>query len=125
MATKLNQPYYNILRHYYTGISLGTKPVDVRNTGIKQTFWAPIGRAQIVVIGQTVPKIEVIINGKKQEFPISKSIFQRDYKIDISRFIEDGKNTIVFLPAACPLKMYVELVEKYPTSKNMSIFLDD
>ena len=29
MATKLNQPYYNILRHYYTGISLGTRPVLV------------------------------------------------------------------------------------------------
>ena len=28
MATKLKQPYYNILRHYYSGISLGTIPRD-------------------------------------------------------------------------------------------------
>ena len=57
LATKMNQPYYNILRHYYTGISLGTKPVEVKNEPIKQSFWAPIGRAQVVIIGQVAPKI--------------------------------------------------------------------
>ena len=54
------------------------------------------------------------INGKKQDFSINKGLFQRETKIDISRMIEDGPNSIVFYPAACPLKMYVELVEKYP-----------
>ena len=29
MSIKLKQPYYNILRHYYTGINLGTMPVTV------------------------------------------------------------------------------------------------
>lgn len=113
MATKLNQPYYNILRHYYTGISLGTKPVTVTGETVTQHFWAPIGRANIVIVGQIVPKIEVSINGKKVEFSINKSIFQRETKIDISRYIEDGENTIVYYPTVCPLKMYVELVESY------------
>ncbi len=113
LATKMNQPYYNILRHYYTGISLGTKPVEVVNEPVKQTFWAPIGRAQIVVVGQVAPKISVEINGKKEEFTLNKNFFQKQSKIDISRFIEDGANTIIFNPAVCPLKMYVELVEPY------------
>ena len=112
MATKLNQPYYNILRHYYKNITLGTMPVLVSNNEVKQNFWAPIGRAQIVIVGQSVPKISVIINGKRQEFTIEKGLFQRDAKIDISRFIEDGENNIIFQPSICPLKMYVELVEK-------------
>ena len=112
MATKLNQPYYNILRHYYKNITLGTMPVLVSNNEVKQNFWAPIGRAQIVIVGQSVPKINVIINGKRQEFTIEKGLFQRDAKIDISRFIEDGENNIIFQPSICPLKMYVELVEK-------------
>ena len=73
LATKMNQPYYNILRHYYTGISLGTKPVEVKDTPVKQTFWAPIGRAQIVIVGQIVPKLAVEINGKKEEFIINKN----------------------------------------------------
>ena len=49
MATKLNQPYYNILRHYYTGINLGTMPKTICGEEVKETFWAPIGRAQLVI----------------------------------------------------------------------------
>lgn len=113
LATKLNQPYYNILRHYYTGISLGTKPVTVKDEAVKQTFWAPIGRAQIVLVGQVAPKITVEINGKKEEFALNKNFFQKQAKIDISNYIEDGKNTIIYHPSACPLKMYVEIIEAY------------
>ena len=115
MATKLNQPYYNILRHYYSGISLGTIPVYVRKEEVKQTFWVPIGRANLVISGLSVPKINVCINGKNHEFPINKNIFQKDVKIDISRYVEDGENYIIYYPAANPIKVYVELVEKYNT----------
>ena len=113
LATKMNQPYYNILRHYYTGISLGTRPTVVANEPVKQTFWAPIGRAQIVLVGQIVPKLTVEINGKKEEFTINKNFFQKQAKIDISSYIEDGANTIIFNPSVCPIKVYVELVEAY------------
>ena len=113
LATKMNQPYYNILRHYYTGISLGTKPIEVKNDPVKQAFWAPLGRAQVVIVGQVAPKITLEINGKKEEFTLNKSFFQKQSKIDISRYIEDGANTVVFYPAVCPLKMYVEVVEAY------------
>lgn len=113
MATKLNQPYYNILRHYYTGISLGTKPTVVLNENVEQTFWAPVGRANIVLTGQIPPKIEVSINGKKQEFIVSRALFQREAKIDISRYIEDGKNTVIFYPSGYQMNVYVELVESY------------
>ena len=90
-------------------------PVTVAGSEVTQRFWAPVGRASIVVVGQIVPKVEVSINGKKVEFPINKSIFQRETKIDISRYIEDGENTIIYYPSVCPLKMYVELVESYGT----------
>jgi len=112
LAQKLEQPYYNILRHYYTGISLGTKPVKVDKEDVQQNFWSPIGRANIVIIGQVVPKIEVTINGKTHDFTMNKSFFQKDTRIDISRYIEDGHNTVTFHPSVCPLNMYVELVEK-------------
>lgn len=113
MATKLNQPYYNILRHYYKGISLGTKPVEVFRENVTQNFWAPIGRAQLVVVAPVVSRIDVIINGKKHELTVSKTLFQKDGKVDISRYIEDGHNTIVYCPTNYPIKMYVELVEPY------------
>ena len=115
MATKLNQPYYNILRHYYTGINLGTMPVTVCGDEVKETFWAPIGRAQLVITNSTAAKIALSINGKTLEFPVTKTIFQKDYRIDISRYIEDGENTIIFYPPTLgrAVTLYVELVEKY------------
>ena len=113
LATKMNQPYYNILRHYYSGISLGTIPVDIKDKAVKQNFWSPLGRANIVILGQVAPKISVEINGKKEEFAVNKNFFQKQTKIDISRYIEDGENTIIFNPAICPLKLYVEVVEPY------------
>ena len=117
MASKLNQPYYNILRHYYTDINLGTLPVTVCGEEVKQTFWAPIGRAQLIITNANAPKITVMINGKIHEFPINKTIFQKEYKIDISRYIEDGENTVVFYPPSLgrSVTLYVELVEKYGT----------
>ena len=115
MATKLKQPYYNILRHYYTDINLGTIPVTVSGNDVKQTFWAPIGRAQIVITDATAPKIAVMINGKEHEFPVVKPVFHREYKIDISRYIDDGFNTITFHAPSLgrSVNVYVELVEKY------------
>ena len=115
MATKLNQPYYNILRHYYTGINLGTMPKTICGEEVKETFWAPIGRAQLVVTNSTAAKIAVKINGRTMEFPVTKTIFQKDYRIDISRYIEDGENTIVYYPPTLgrAVTLYVELVEKY------------
>ncbi len=121
MAKKLNQAYYNILRHYYTGINLGTIPVTVNGEDVKQTFWAPIGRAQIIITDTNAGRLAVMINGKNHEFPISKSVFQKEYRIDISRYIDDGFNTIVFYSPTLgrSVTLYVELVEKYGrTSEN-------
>ena len=115
MATKLKQPYYNILRHYYQNINLGTVPVTISGKDVKQTFWAPIGRAQIVVTDTNSPKIAVMINGKEHEFALSMPIFHREHKIDISRYIDDGFNTVTFHAPSLgrSVKAYVELVEKY------------
>ena len=115
MATKLKQPYYNILRHYYHGISLGTIPVTICGKDVKQNFWAPIGRAQIVVTDTNSPKIAVMINGKEHEFSLTMPIFHREHKIDISRYIDDGFNTVTFHSPSLgrSVTAYIELVEKY------------
>ncbi len=119
MATKLGQAYYNILRHYYKGINLGTMPVTVHSEDVKQTFWAPIGRAQIVVTDTTSPKLAIMINGKEHEFAISKPMFQKEYKIDISRYIDDGFNTVTYHAPSLgrSVSLYIELVEKFNTDK--------
>jgi len=120
MATKMHQPYYNILRHYYTDISLGTKPVVITDKDVKQTFWAPIGRARLIATGPMGMKITVIINGKEQNLVLNRNLFQKEATVDISRYIEDGANTIVYKPTILPVKIYVELVEKYNLDKKNS-----
>lgn len=125
LATKLNQPYYNILRHYYSGISLGTIPVEVGFNEVEQTFWAPVGRAHIVIVGASVPKIKVMINGKTMEFNVNHSIFKKEYKIDISRYIEDGENSVLFYPTYIPMKVYIELVESYKTNTKSTLQGDE
>ena len=122
MATKMKQPYYNILRHYYKNINLGTKPVEVSNREVEQTFWAPLGRAHIVIVGPSVPKIDVMINGKTHQLAVNRSLFQKEVKIDISRLIEDGQNKILFYPTYFPMKVYVELVESYNTNTNKTLW---
>lgn len=124
MSTKLKQPYYNILRHYYKGISLGTKPVEVSNREVEQTFWAPVGRAHIVIVGPSVPKIDVMINERTYTFSVTRNLFQREAKIDISRYIDDGQNKVLFYPTYFPMKVYIELVESYNTNTHKSIMGD-
>ena len=125
MATKKHQPYYNILRHYYKGINLGTMPVEVINSEVEQSFWAPIGRAHIVIVGPSMPKINVMINGKPHLFSVNRAFLQKDVKIDISRYIEDGENKIIFYPAYFPMKVYVELVESYHTNTHKTLWGGD
>ena len=90
-------------------------PVTVMGEDVTQTFWAPIGRAHIVITDSSAGKIAVKINGREHEFPVAKNLFQREYKIDISRYIEDGENIIVYHAPSLgrSVKLYVELVEKY------------
>ena len=124
LANKLKQPYYNILRHYYTGISLGTIPILISNEPISQKFWAPIGRAQVIIVGQIPNDIVLNINGKDEKFIINKIFLQKDYKIDISRFIEDGFNKIIFQPSNSAYKAYVELIEPYKKNTCFETELD-
>jgi len=64
-----------------------------------------------------------MINGKELEFLLTKPILHREHKIDISRYVDDGFNTITFHAPSLgrSVKLYVELVEKY-TKPN---YIDD
>ena len=56
-----------------------------------------------------------MINGREHEFNIAKPVFHHEYKVDISRYIDDGFNTITFHAPSLgrSVNVYVELVEKY------------
>lgn len=126
MATELHLPFDKILKHYYTGISLTTKPViistDAKQMIAAQSFYAPEKKAKINVDNKFgVSQLSANINGKEHVFDLPKEFlgFKRFAEIDISKYIKQGKNTIVFSSPDFSgsafnkaLRLYVELVEK-------------
>ena len=99
MATELKQPYEKILKHYYTDITLATKPVILSSAQriITQNFYTKHKHAEIVLDNKyQLSHVLVNINGKEKDFELSKGFFKRVERIDISKFIKHGRNTITF-----------------------------
>ncbi len=124
MGSELNLPYDKILQHYYTGITVGTKPITLSSDSSQnvaaQIFYANEKRAKIVIDNKSqITKLNVNINGKEHTFELPVSLIggNKCPKIDISDYIKIGRNKIIF---SYPLgegnrksvRLFVELVEK-------------
>lgn len=126
MGSELHLSYDKILKHYYTGISLTTKPVIISTEAGQQTatqyFYSKDKKAKIVIDNKFgVNSINVTINGQKQTFELPKEVFgvKRFVEIDISKYIKQGKNSITFTSdefysssARKGVRLYIELVKK-------------
>lgn len=124
MGSELHIPYDKILQHYYTGITLGTKPVIISADGsqnsVLQNFYTNEKYANIIVDNKfQVSKLTANINGKEYSFNLPVNIWgaSRVTNIDISNYIKKGRNTIVFYYPVeegnkKALRLYVELVKK-------------
>ena len=126
MDKELHLSYDKILQHYYTGVTLGTKPViissDPSQLYATQHFYAPYKKAVIVVDNKfMVTKLMAEINGEMHTFDLPPALLgaNRFTEIDISKYIKRGKNTIVFSSPDFAdsafrkaLRLYVELVKK-------------
>ena len=126
MGNELHKSFDNILQHYYTGITLATKPVIISNNvcqmSVEQSFYAPKKYAKIVIDNKYgVNSIKVDINGHEKIFELPKEMFghKRYSEIDISRYIQKGRNTVVFSSPDLyggsvnkGVRLYIELVEK-------------
>ena len=124
MGSRMNLTFDKILQHYYTGIVLGTKPVIVSGADnqrtVAQTFYANKKHAALVVDNRyQLSKLDVNINGTDYEFELPTSFFggNKCSRIDISDYINVGKNRMVFSypKGENPkkgIRLFVELVEK-------------
>ncbi len=120
MATELKLPYEKILKHYYTGITLGTKPfvLSADQNIVSQNFYIKDKHAELVVDNKyQLSHFLVNINGKEKDIKLSKNFFNRVEKIDISKYLQRGKNTIVFYypqdeDKSKGLRIYAELTAK-------------
>lgn len=130
MGAELHLPYYKILQHYYSNITLATKPVIISTAATQisaiQQFYAPSKYAKIVIDNRYgVNELVVKINGQEQKYQLPKEVFgyKRYCEIDISNNIKIGKNIIEFTSPEFTgssmekgLRLFVELVEKDESS---------
>ena len=120
MATELNMPYEKILKHYYTDITLATKPVILSydNRVIRQNFYTPHKKAELIIDNKyKLSYFLVNINGKEKQIELSKNFFNRVERIDISKHLQKGKNTIIYYyppdgDEGKGVRLFVELVGK-------------
>jgi SpoIID/LytB domain protein len=120
MGSEMKYSYDKILQHYYTGIALGTKPViissDVTQNSAAQYFYTYEPDARIIVDNKfNVSKCCVVINCREECFKLPAGHFgKRITEIDISPYIEKGRNSITFMYPPDEgdkktLRLYVEL----------------
>ena len=118
MATEMHKKFDEILKHYYTGITLSTKPVvlSVHSTPVSQTFYAKNRHAVLVIDNKyKLSYFLVNINGKEQQVTLSKK--ERVERVDISKYIKHGHNSIMFFYPQDEdqnkgIRLFVELVKQ-------------
>lgn len=126
MGSELHMSYDKILQHYYSGVTLSTKPVIISannaQQAVTQNFYTKNKYAKVIVDNKfMVSKLIININGKENTFKLEPSIIKRTAEIDISKYIKDGRNTVTFYYPLDEgdkkaLRLYVELVKKRESS---------
>lgn len=117
MGKELGMSYDEILKHYYSNISLGTEPFILSSASnqnkLTQTFWKKNEKVYLNVDNKyKMEYIDTCINGVDEKITFDTK--QRYEKVDITRYLQKGINTINF---SYPIKqgtnkavrMYIEL----------------
>lgn len=125
MGKELNKSYKTILQHYYTGITLATKPSILSSNpaqlSVTQNFYAEDKHAKVIIDNKYgIGKLSIEVNGHEKIYELPKERFgyKRYCEIDISHFIQKGRNTVTFTSSDLlketdkGLRLYIELVEK-------------
>ena len=126
MGAELKKSYDKILQHYYSDIILATKPLiistDVSQISATQNFYTTRKYAKVVIDNKFgVSKLKIDVNGHEKLFDLPKELFgyKRYCEIDISKYIQQGRNTVTFSSPdfegsalSKGLRLYVELVER-------------
>ncbi len=93
----LGYSYDEILQHYYKGIRLSTIPMKVRgnNKVVEQTFFVNKKKEISLIIDNQdkIKDVKIYINQREMDAKLKN----KQNKIDISRYVHKGLNTVGFL----------------------------
>ncbi|MDY6364707.1 MAG: SpoIID/LytB domain-containing protein [Cyanobacteriota bacterium] len=117
MGTHLNKSFEQILEHYYTDITLGTKPIILSSAPHQktktQTFFTKNGKGTLVVDNKYgVEYIDTTINGVFEAIKLNKNT--RFNRIDFSPYLQKGVNQVTFTypKNTGGIRLYIEIAGK-------------
>ena len=117
MATNLKKRYDEILKHYYTGISLGTVPFILsahpEQKEITQAFYLSNKNAYLILDNKLkLESIKLIINSEDVEFCLDKS--ERFVAISLEDYVKIGENVIkiTFPQKSGSIRGYIQTVKE-------------
>lgn len=120
MGKELGKSFSEILKHYYSGITLATEPAILSSSAgqnrHENNFFTKDGNAVLVVDNKyKMEYIDAVINNidEKIEFDTSK----RYNQIDLSKYLRCGMNSVTFIypvkqGSNKAVRMYIELAEE-------------
>jgi hypothetical protein len=102
---KAGQTFLQILKAYYTGVDVGSYPIDIgRDPGsgpplLRQTFYAPNAVGTLVIRPTGGLKaLNITINGTYDFHLTSEQLSQPVVSLDISPYLALGLNTVQYNP---------------------------
>lgn len=117
MGNELHKSFDEILKHYYSEITLATVPAVLSaNQGqnkVIQSFWTKDSKAYLVVDNKyNMDYIDASINNVDEKITLDTS--QRYNRIDLSEYLQKGMNTVIFSYPAIHgknkgIRLYIEL----------------
>jgi SpoIID/LytB domain protein len=113
---KAGQNFLQILKAYYTGVDIGSYPIDIgREPGtgtptLRQQFYAPNGKATLVVRPTDLKGLRIHINGSYDISLDSDALSASPVSVDLSPYLVLGINTIQYNPVGRNGKATVNVV---------------
>jgi SpoIID/LytB domain protein len=113
---KAGQNFLEILKAYYTGVDIGSYPIDIgRNPGtgtptLRQQFYAPNAKGTLVVRPIDLKGLRVHINGTYDISLDSDALSTSPVSVDLSQYLVPGLNTIQYNPVGQNGKVTVTVV---------------
>ncbi|MCD8378178.1 MAG: SpoIID/LytB domain-containing protein [Candidatus Gastranaerophilales bacterium] len=100
MARDCKMSFEMILKHYYSGICIGTKPFELKAQYITQCFYSPKDRAILVIPDRkNMEVLQLNINDNIVNLNLNNAGSKQRCEIDLSSYINQGElNTIIFTP---------------------------
>lgn len=100
MAKNCKMSFETILKHYYNGICLGTKPFELKDKYVPQCFYAPDKKAILIIPDKNDTEVlQIKINDEILNLNLENAGQKQRCEIDISKYIKKGElNTVIFTP---------------------------